>query len=1326
MRALFNTVLQAGFSSIAIAAKSTQRRVWLAWVIGASCCFAPAAHANLVTQLNVLEAGIAHANESVNWNLCVAPNPVVFSSPTDTPTVIQIGGGINTDGDGNECDIYDLGLYPTNDDESGAFTTFTTHGTSGATYTFDFLPCNFVTSGGPGSGGCSPDGSASLNTYYGISVSQPAPASDTVTVYMDPTSSGNPTQPVVLAITINLAKSTTTTIGASVNPATFPQSETFTATVTSTSTVSESTVAFTSGGTTISGCGAVPVSNGAATCTTQLSAGSHSIVAVFHGDANFATSTSSTLTETINAAVTATQQIAAQTLTQNNSIAASFVPVLGAGGTGSLTYGVSPSLPPGLSLSGATGRITGIPTGTLASTTFTVTVTDVNSQTASNTFSLKINAQVLATQSIASIALTQNHASTSFTPVTGSGGTPALTYGVSPTLPTGLSMSASTGAISGTATVTRSATTYSVTVTDANGATAQNTFVLSVNAAVTATQAVASKTLTQNQAAPGFTPVTGSGGTGALVYSVSPPLPNGLIFSTTTGAISGNPTVTLAATTFTVTVTDQNSATASNTFSLTVTGAVTATQVIPSETLTQNHAAPFTPVTGAGGATPLVYSVSPTLPTGLTISPSTGAITGTPTVTLAATTFTVTITDQNNAAASNTFSLTINPAVTATQAIASKALTQNQASTAFMPVTGAGGTGILSYSISPTLPNGLSLSSSTGFISGSPTAALASTTFTVTVTDANGATATATFSLTVNAQVSATQQVSSATVTANHTVTPFTPVSGSGGTPPLTYSISPTLPGGLSISSTNGLVSGTPTVASAQTIYTVTITDANGATASSSFNLTVVGPVVATTVIANKGLTVNFPVSTPFIPVQGSGGTGTLTYSETPTLPPGIAMNNNTGGITGLPTATSSATTYTVTVTDQNGATATATFVLSVNGSVNAATVVASTTLTAGQTSVSFVPVTGGGGTTPYSFSVSPTLPAGLALSSSTGAVTGSPTTATAARSYTVTVTDQNGATATAGFSLTVSPSVTATTVVASTTLTQNVAAALFTPVTGGAGTGALTYSVSPILPAGLSISAATGAISGTPTATTAATNYTATVTDANGDTATAGFSLTVNGAVMATTVVASTNLTQDALAASFTPVAGSGGTGTLAYSISPVLPAGLSFDPTSGAISGTPTAASATTTYTVTVTDTNNATASATFSLSVNTSVTAAVSVASVRLIVNEAASPVVPVTGSGGTGTLSYSISPVLPAGLSFDPTTGTISGIATAITASATYTVTVTDSAGGSASASFTLGVVAAASVVATPMMSWWALLSMLVMLAIFGVLRVRAVD
>ncbi|WP_245331954.1 putative Ig domain-containing protein [Bradyrhizobium sp. NAS80.1] len=399
------------------------------------------------------------------------------------------------------------------------------------------------------------------------------------------------------------------------------------------------------------------------------------------------------------------------------------------------------------------------------------------------------------------------------------------------------------------------------------------------------------------------------------VYVVSPTLPAGLSFNTSNGQVTGTPSAVSSTTIYTVTVTDTKSAAASNTFSLTITGPVTATQAVPSIPLTQNHAVtPVTPVTGAGGSTPLSYSVLPALATGLNFNTSTGQITGTPTVTLAATTFTVTVTDANSATATNSFSLTISGAVTAVQAVPSTVLTANQAVTTFTPVTGGGGTAPLTFGVSPALPAGLTFSTSNGSISGTPTATIGATTFTVTVTDANSATATNTFSLTVNGAVTATTAVPSKALPINQAVTPFTPVTGSGGTGALTYAISPALPAGLSFNTATGSLSGTPTTPQPTTTFTVTVTDTNSATASSTFSLSV-GQVATTVALTSSlnpsqfGQPVTFSAT-----VAGAGGTptGTVTFSDngsaigTGTLSGGVATFTTSALAVGNHTVTSS------------------------------------------------------------------------------------------------------------------------------------------------------------------------------------------------------------------------------------------------------------------------------------------------------------------------------------------------------------------------------------------------------------------------------------
>ncbi|WP_082749684.1 Ig-like domain repeat protein [Caulobacter sp. CCH5-E12] len=108
---------------------------------------------------------------------------------------------------------------------------------------------------------------------------------------------------------------------------------------------------------------------------------------------------------------------------------------------------------------------------------------------------------------------------------------------------------------------------------------------ITVNPTLTVTQAVASTVLTQNVAATAFTPVTASGGAGPLTYAITSggALPTGLIFSTSTGQISGTPTSTKARTTYNVTVTDQSVPTAitgTTTFDLTVNAAFTPTPTL--------------------------------------------------------------------------------------------------------------------------------------------------------------------------------------------------------------------------------------------------------------------------------------------------------------------------------------------------------------------------------------------------------------------------------------------------------------------------------------------------------------------------------------------------------------------------------------------------------------------------------------------------------------------------------------------------------------------------------------------------------------------------
>ena len=163
--------------------------------------------------------------------------------------------------------------------------------------------------------------------------------------------------------------------------------------------------------------------------------------------------------------------------------------------------------------------------------------------------------------------------------------------------------------------------------------------------------------------------------------------------------------------------------------------------------------------TAAGGAVES-WSISPDLPTGLAFDTATGEISGTPTVLSPLTTYTITAT---NTGGTDTASVTIvvNDVVpTITYSSTSLTLTRNTPMTTLTPTT-SGGT-ITSWSVSPSLPAGLSLDSSTGAISGTPSAVTSSANYTITATNTGGSD-TATITIVVNdiARISRTAQARS-------------------------------------------------------------------------------------------------------------------------------------------------------------------------------------------------------------------------------------------------------------------------------------------------------------------------------------------------------------------------------------------------------------------------------------------------------------------------------------------------------------------------------------------------------------------------------------
>jgi hypothetical protein len=170
-----------------------------------------------------------------------------------------------------------------------------------------------------------------------------------------------------------------------------------------------------------------------------------------------------------------------------------------------------------------------------------------------------------------------------------------------------------------------------------------------------------SESRTVNTAATGFTIATSTGGTiASFGISVTPP---GMIFSTTTGALTGTPNTVATVTAFTITATNATAST-TQTFTFTVTAALAApafTLSSASESRTVNTAATgFTIATSTGG-TIASFGISVT-PPGMSFNTSTGALTGTPNTVATATAFTITATNTAGSV-TQTFTLTVTAAV---------------------------------------------------------------------------------------------------------------------------------------------------------------------------------------------------------------------------------------------------------------------------------------------------------------------------------------------------------------------------------------------------------------------------------------------------------------------------------------------------------------------------------------------------------------------------------------------------------------------------------------------------------------------------------------
>jgi hypothetical protein len=879
------------------------------------------------------------------------------------------------------------------------------------------------------------------------------------------------------------------------------------------------------------------------------------------------------------------------------------------GGVSPYTWAVTTgTLPGGLSLNASTGVISGTPTAS-GTSPFTVTATDSEiptHKTATANLSIIIN----PTLAVSTTSLAAGTTGTAYNQtLAATGGITPYTWAVTAgSLPAGLTLNASSGVIMGSPTGPQTGPiNFTVTVTDSENPTKT----ASANLSITITApplSVTTLSLPGGTLGTAYSQTLGAtGGITPYSWSISGgSLPAGLTLNASTGIISGTPTGSVTGPiNFTVKVTDSEVPTpASATAALSITISAAPLSVVTTSLPTGVDGSTYTAtLQAAGGVSPYTWAVTTgSLPGGLTLNASTGVISGTPTG--SGTSFTVTVTDSETPTpqtATKNLSITINPQL----AITTSSLSNGVVGTAYNQTLAAtGGITPYTWNWSGNTPPGLALVASSGQIAGTPTTA-GTFSFTVRVIDSENPaqSVTANLSITINAQLQITTSGSLPQGVINVTYSGTT-LQAAGGVTPYTWSISAgSLPPGLTLTPSSGLISGTAT-STGTFSFTAKVVDSGNPQQTATANLSIVinGPLTITTQSLPSGV-LNQSYSAT---VAATGGITPYTWGiSSGSLPTGLSLNSSTGQITGTPTATGTST-FTVMVTDSELPThqsTTASLSISINNSAPL-----QVTTTGFPTGVVNSPYPGNaflnatGGIQPYTWSISAgSLPPGLALTSSTGQISGTPTTS-GTYSFTAKVTDSSNPqqTATANLSIVVNAALTITT---TSVPNGSVGVSYSATVDATGGVQPYTWTIhTGSLPPGLSLSSSNNiaTISGSPT-TTGTYPFTIQVVDNEGNSVATGLSISISqGAPLAitTTTLPGANDGQ----VYYTYLQATGGAQPYSWSVTQgSLPTGLSMGLTTGEITGTPTAAG-TASFTVTVTDseTPTATATAQFTISV------------------------------------------------------------------------------------------------------------------------------
>ncbi len=565
------------------------------------------------------------------------------------------------------------------------------------------------------------------------------------------------------------------------------------------------------------------------------------------------------------------------------------------------------------------------------------------------------------------------------------------------------------------------------------------------------------------------------------------------------------------------------------------------------------------------------------------------------------------------------------------------------------------------WSMQGTLPKGLTFDASSGVISGTPaTGTGGEYELKFSVTNSKG-TGTKTLTLTINELPSlvaqtlpeATERTSySAKLEASSAGYPAEITSW-------TLSSDSTLPAGLSLDASSGVISGTPEEAGSYVFY-VNATNAAGISSKGKVSIKINEYMEAPAIITSE-LPDGLANSSYNVALQASGVPASFAWTVVGTLPKGLSFDASSGVLSGTP-ATGSGGMYELefSVTNSVG-TASKKFFLT----INEVPTLTEQTLESGMERTSYsakLEATSAGypaGVTSWTLALGSTLPAGLSLDASSGVISGTPEKAGTYEFY-VYATNAAGTSSRGSVQLTI-VEYTEAPVITTAALPTGLAQQTYSATLSATGlTGEYAWTIDGALPQGLSFDASSGVLSGTPAAGTGGEyELEFSLTNSKGK-STKALALIINElpSLVAQTLPEATERTFYSAKLEASSAGYPAGVTSWTLALGSTLPAGLSLDVSSGLISGTPEKAG---TYEFYVNAINAAGTSSNGKVSIKINeYTEAPTIVTSELpdgLTNSAYSATL--QASGAPASFAWTVVGTLPQGLAFDASNGVLSG-------------------------------------------------------------------